>query len=143
MRAVVNTEYGGPDVLRVREVERPVPARDEVLVQVHATTVNRTDCGFRAPWPWFVRLIAGLRRPKRTILGTEFAGVVAEAGAAVTQFAVGDEVFGVNADRFGAHAEYLAVREATRYVETGQKTGNVVLVVRSGPDPSTGPRDHR
>ena len=111
MRAVVNTEYGGPDVLQVVDVERPVPADDEVLVEVHATTVNRTDCGFRAPWPWFIRLFAGLRRPKRTILGSEFAGVVAEVGSAVTEFAVGDEVFGVNADRFGAHAEYLCVRE--------------------------------
>ena len=110
MRAVVNTEYGGPDVLRVVAVDRPVPAADEVLVEVHATTVNRTDCGFRAAWPWFIRLFAGLRRPRRTILGTEFAGVVAETGSAVTQFAVGDEVFGVNADRFGAHAEYVRVR---------------------------------
>jgi NADPH:quinone reductase-like Zn-dependent oxidoreductase len=112
MRAVVNTEYGGSDVLRILDVERPVPADNEVLVEVHATTVNRTDSGFRAPSPWFIRLFAGLRRPKRTVLGTEFAGVVAEAGAAVTEFAVGDEVFGVNADRFGAHAEYLCVRES-------------------------------
>ncbi len=110
MRAVVNATYGGPEVLRVMDVERPVPADDEVLVQVHATTVNRTDCGFRAPWPWFIRLFAGLRRPRRTILGSEFAGVVVEVGPAVSQFAVGDEVFGVNADRFGAHAEYLRVR---------------------------------
>jgi NADPH:quinone reductase-like Zn-dependent oxidoreductase len=111
LRAVVNTEYGGPDVLRVVDVDRPIPRPDEVLVEVHATTVNRTDCGFRAPWPWFIRLFAGLRRPRRTILGSEFAGVVVEAGSAVTQFAVGDEVFGANADRFGAHAEYVRVRE--------------------------------
>ena len=82
MRAVVHTEYGGPDVLRVLDVERPVPAADEVLVEVHATTVNRTDCAFRAPWPWFMRLFAGLRRPRRTILGTEFAGIVAAVGSA-------------------------------------------------------------
>ena len=112
MRAVVNTEYGGPDVLRIVDVECPVPADDEVLVEVHATTVNRTDCGFRAPSPWFIRLFAGLRRPKRTILGSEFAGVVAAVGSAVREFSVGDEVFGVNADRFGAHAEYLCVRES-------------------------------
>ena len=112
MRAVVNTDYGGPDVLRILDVARPVPADDEVLVEVHATTVNRTDCGFRAAWPWFIRLFAGLRRPKRTILGSEFAGVVAEVGARVREFAVGDEVFGVNADRFGAHAEYVCVRES-------------------------------
>jgi NADPH:quinone reductase-like Zn-dependent oxidoreductase len=112
VRAVVNTEYGGPDVLRVVDVECPVPVDDEVLVEVHATTVNRTDCGFRAPWPWFIRLFAGLRRPKRTILGSEFAGVVAEVGSAVKEFSVGEQVFGVNADRFGAHAEYLCVRES-------------------------------
>ena len=111
MRAVVNTEYGGPDVLRVVDVERPVPRDDEVLVEVYATTVNRTDCGFRAPWPWFIRLFAGLRRPKRTILGSEFAGVVVEVGSVVNEFGVGDAVFGVNADRFGAHAEYLCVRQ--------------------------------
>jgi len=111
MRAVVNTEYGGPEVLRILEVEPPVPAADEVLVEVHATTVNRTDCGFRAPRPWFIRLFAGVRRPKHTILGTEFAGVVVEVGANVLEFAVGDEVFGVNANRFGAHAEYVCVRE--------------------------------
>jgi NADPH:quinone reductase-like Zn-dependent oxidoreductase len=112
MRAVVNTEYGGPDVLRILDVERPVPADNEVLVEVRATTVNRTDCGFRAPSPWFIRLFAGLRRPRRTILGSEFAGVVVEAGPAVREFAVGDEVLGVNADRLGAHAEYLCVRES-------------------------------
>ena len=111
MRAVVNTEYGGPDVLRVVDVDRPVPRDDEVLVEVHASTVNRTDCGFRAAWPWFIRFFAGLRRPKRTILGSEFAGVVAEVGSEVKEFSVGDEVFGVNADRFGAHAEYMCVRE--------------------------------
>ena len=110
MRAVVYNEYGGPEVLRVCEVDRPVPADDEVLVEVRATTVNRTDCGFRAPSPWFVRFFAGLRRPRRTILGSEFAGVVVGCGSSVTGFAVGDEVFGVNADRFGAHAEYLCVR---------------------------------
>jgi NADPH:quinone reductase-like Zn-dependent oxidoreductase len=111
MRAVVNTEYGGPEVLRILEVEPPVPAADEVLVEVHATTVNRTDCGFRAPRPWFIRVFAGVRRPKHTILWTEFAGVVVEVGANVLEFAVGDEVFGVNANRFGAHAEYVCVRE--------------------------------
>jgi NADPH:quinone reductase-like Zn-dependent oxidoreductase len=110
MRAVVHTRYGDPEVLHVAEVERPSPKDDEVLVRVRATTVNRTDCGFRDPRPFFVRFFSGLLRPKYPILGSEFAGDVAEVGAAVTGFAVGDEVFGVNADRFGAHAEYLRVR---------------------------------
>jgi NADPH:quinone reductase-like Zn-dependent oxidoreductase len=98
-------------VLRLAELERPSPRDDEVLVRVHATTVNRTDCGFRQPRPFFVRLFSGLRRPRRRILGTEFAGEVEAVGGAVTEFAPGDRVFGVNADRFGAHAEFLCVRE--------------------------------
>jgi len=110
MRAVVHTEYGPPSVLRVEEVERPVPKDDEVLVEVHATTVNRTDCGFRDPRPFFIRLFSGLLRPKHRILGTEFAGEVEAVGALVNEFKVGDHVFGVNANRFGAHAEYLRVR---------------------------------
>ena len=112
MRAVVHTEYGPPSVLRIADVARPTPAPDEVLVRVHATTVNRTDCGFRRPEPFFVRVFSGLRRPKQPILGTEFAGVVEAIGASVTQFRPGDRVFGVNADRFGAHAEFVCVRES-------------------------------
>jgi NADPH:quinone reductase-like Zn-dependent oxidoreductase len=89
----------------------PVPAGDEVLVRVHASTVNRTDSGFRRGKPFIVRFFSGLRQPKRQVLGTEFAGVVETVGPAVTEFAVGDEVFGVNADGFGAHAELLCVRQ--------------------------------
>ena len=111
MRAVVHDRYGPPEVLRVAEVERPAPEEDEVLVRVRATTVNRTDCGFRRPRPFFARLFAGPRRPRRQILGTEFAGEVEAVGAAVTEFAVGERVFGVNEQRFGAHAEFVCVRE--------------------------------
>lgn len=110
MRAVVHEQYGPPSVLRVADVARPTPAADEVLVRVNATTVNRTDCGFRRPEPFFVRAFSGLRRPKRPILGTEFAGVVEAVGASVTQFRTGERVFGVNADHFGAHAEFVCVK---------------------------------
>jgi NADPH:quinone reductase-like Zn-dependent oxidoreductase len=110
MRAVVYEKYGDPDVLRVREVERPVPADDEVLVRIHATTVNRTDCGWRQGKPFFARYFTGLRRPKREILGSELAGVVEAAGRAVTGFEVGDRVFG--ASGFGAHAELICMRES-------------------------------
>jgi NADPH:quinone reductase-like Zn-dependent oxidoreductase len=108
MRAVVCDRYGPPEVLRLDEVERPVPKDGEVLVRVHATTVNRTDCGFRAAKPFFSRAFTGLLRPKQRIPGMELAGVVEAAGPAVTEFTVGDEVFGV---RSGAHAEYVCVRE--------------------------------
>jgi NADPH:quinone reductase-like Zn-dependent oxidoreductase len=96
-------------VLRVAEVERPVPKDDEVLVRVHASTVTRTDTGLRGAEYPFTRLITGVRRPKRTTAGLEFAGVVEEVGTGVTEFRVGDEVFGIEG---GAHAEYVAVRES-------------------------------
>jgi NADPH:quinone reductase-like Zn-dependent oxidoreductase len=108
MRAIVHDEYGPPDVLRLAEVERPEPQDDEILVKVHATTVTRTDCGLRGAKPFFVRFFTGLRRPKQKILGMEFAGEVEAAGAAVTEFEVGDAVFGVKG--FGANAEFVCVR---------------------------------
>ena len=84
MRAVVYDRYGPPDVLRVEDVERPVPKADEILVKVHASTVNRTDCGWRRAKPFFTRFFLGVRRPKRKILGMELAGEVEAVGAAVT-----------------------------------------------------------
>ena len=111
MKAVVHDRYGPPEVLRLADIDQPVPGDDEVLVRVRATTVNRTDCGFRSGKPFIVRPFSGLTRPKRPVLGTELAGVVEAVGSAVTEFAVGDEVFGVNADKFGAHAEYIRMRE--------------------------------
>jgi NADPH:quinone reductase-like Zn-dependent oxidoreductase len=121
MRAVVHDRYGPPDVLRLEEVERPVPKEDEVLVKIHATTVNRTDTGFRSAEYLISRFFTGLLRPKRKILGSEFAGEVEAVGAAVSQFAVGDRVFGIKGyfskvprdpSSFGAHAEFTCMREA-------------------------------
>src|SRR3990170_1725060 len=110
MRAVVYDRYGPPEVLRLEDVERPEPKEDEVLVRIHATTVTRTDCGMRGAEPFFARIFTGLRRPKRRILGMELAGEVEAVGAAVSEFEVGDEVFGVKG--FGAHAEYVCIRES-------------------------------
>jgi NADPH:quinone reductase-like Zn-dependent oxidoreductase len=111
MRAAVHTRYGPPDVVAVIDVDPPPIGDHDVLVRVHASTVNRTDCGFRAGHPWIVRLFSGLRRPKATILGCEFAGVIDAAGAGVASFAAGDRVFGFGEDRFGGHAELLAFPE--------------------------------
>jgi NADPH:quinone reductase-like Zn-dependent oxidoreductase len=110
MRAVVYDRYGPPDVLRLEDVERPVPKEDEVRVKIHATTVNRTDCGLRSADPFISRFFTGLRRPRRKILGMELAGEVEAVGAAVTEFEVGDHVFGVKG--FGAHAEFVCIRES-------------------------------
>jgi len=109
MRAVVHDPYGSPDVLRLEEVARPVPGRAEVLVRVRATTVNRTDCHRRAAEPFAWRLAAGLRRPRRQILGSELAGQVAAAGSAVSEFAAGDQVFGLSPWTLGAHAEFVCM----------------------------------
>jgi NADPH:quinone reductase-like Zn-dependent oxidoreductase len=109
MRAVLQERYGPPEILRIAEVDRPVPTSNEVLVRVHATTVNRTDTHLRAAEPFLWRFLAGFRRPKQRIAGREFAGEVAAVGAAVTEFAVGDRVFGVRA---GSNAEFVCVREA-------------------------------
>jgi NADPH:quinone reductase-like Zn-dependent oxidoreductase len=111
MRAAVRTRYGPPDVVRVVEVEKPAAKDHEVLVRVHATTVNRTDCGVRAAKPFIYRFFLGLRRPRLTVLGNEFAGQVEEVGAGVTSFKVGDRVFGFSGTWFGAHAEYLTMAE--------------------------------
>jgi NADPH:quinone reductase-like Zn-dependent oxidoreductase len=110
MRAIVYKRYGPPEVLRLVDVERPIPEDDEVRVKIHATTVTRTDCGWRAAKPFFARYFTGLRRPKQKILGMEFAGEVEEVGSAVSEFDVGDEVFGVKG--FGANAEFVCVRES-------------------------------
>jgi NADPH:quinone reductase-like Zn-dependent oxidoreductase len=109
MRAVVCDRYGPPEVQRLVEVELPVPTDEEALIRIHATTVNRTDCGWRGAHPFFVRFFLGLRRPKRRILGGELAGEIAVVGKRVTEFAVGDRVFGVSG--FGAHAEYVCLRQ--------------------------------
>jgi NADPH:quinone reductase-like Zn-dependent oxidoreductase len=115
MRAAVHTSYGPPDVVRIAEVDKPTPRNNQVLVKVHATTVNRTDAGFRAGKPRIVRLFTGLIRPKVAVLGNEFAGEIEAVGRDVTSFLVGNRVFGYSGlqhgSRFGAHAEYLAMPE--------------------------------
>ncbi|MEO9248789.1 NAD(P)-dependent alcohol dehydrogenase [Citricoccus nitrophenolicus] len=98
-------------MVHVRQVPEREPAAGEVLVRVHTTTVNRTDCAYRAAHPWFMRALTGLRRPRRTVLGTEYAGEVIGVGEGAVDLTVGDQVFGYNEGRFGAHAELLAVPE--------------------------------
>jgi len=109
MRAVVFDRYGPPEVLRIEDVEQPTPKDDEVLVKVHATTVTRTDCGFRGAEPFFTRIFTGLLRPKFRTPGMELAGEVVAIGSDVKEFVVGDEVFGLRGH--GANAEYVCVRE--------------------------------
>ena len=107
--------YGPPEVVHIAEVEKPAPQDGEILVRVHATTVNRTDCGVRSAHPFVARFFYGLGRPRARVPGNEFAGEVEAAGPGVTSFRAGDPVFGFNAGfgargEFGAHAEHLVTR---------------------------------
>jgi NADPH:quinone reductase-like Zn-dependent oxidoreductase len=121
MKAVVYDRYGPPDVLRIEEVDRPVPRDDEFLVRVRATTVNRLDCHTREAnrsnglvISGVSRLVSGILRPRQRILGSEFAGEVEAAGPAVSMFGVGNRVFGNTGLGFGTHAEFTCVPETAR-----------------------------
>ena len=113
MKAIIYTKYGPPDVLKLKEVEKPTPGNNEVLVKVFATTVNRTDSATIRAIPFFARIITGLLKPKKQTPGTEFAGEVEEIGkdVTVTSLKVGDRVFGFDEQGSGAHAQYLKITE--------------------------------
>ena len=108
MRAAVRDRYGPPDVLRLEDVPAPQPGEGEVLVRVHVSTVNRTDCAYLGGTPFFLRLFSGLK-PRARILGTELAGVVEEIGPGVAEFSPGDRVFAYVEGTFGAHAELVVI----------------------------------
>ena len=111
MKVATIVRYGSPGVIEVRDVPAPVPGPDEVLVQVHAATVNRTDCG-ELLHPTLIRLLTGTGRSRRNILGMDFAGTVAAVGAAASLFQPGDRVFGMCGFRNdGAQAEYFCMPE--------------------------------
>ena len=114
MKAVVYDRYGPPEVLRIADVPKPRPQDDEVLVKIRASGVTRSDAHLRAGTPRVARISSGLRGPKRRILGHEFAGEVEATGGAVSEFTVGERVFGALpylALTTGAHAEYLSIPE--------------------------------
>jgi NADPH:quinone reductase-like Zn-dependent oxidoreductase len=111
VKAAVNTRYGGPDVVEVREVPTPEAGPGDVLIRVIASTVSRTDRETLRAHPFFARAFTGLRRPRRTVLGMDFAGEIAAVGACVTSFKTGDRVFGLTPGGYGGHAEYLVMSE--------------------------------
>lgn len=111
MKAIVHTKYGPPEVASVREVPKPFPKDHEILVKVYASTVNRTDAGFRSAEYFITRFWSGLFKPKLQTLGCEFAGVVEDTGKLVHTFSKGDKVFGFNDKSFGGHGEYLTIAE--------------------------------
>ena len=111
MKALIYTKYGPPDVLQLKEVGKPVPGDNEVLIKVYATTVNRTDCATIRAKPFFARIITGLFNPKKQIPGTEFAGKVEAVGKRITSLKVGDKVFGFDDQGSESHAQYMTITE--------------------------------
>ena len=114
MRAAVSLRFGPPEVVRVCDVPVPKPSKDDVRVAVHSTTVNRTDCHYRSGRPLLMHAVAGWRRPRATVLGTEYAGVVEDLGPGAEGIARGDRVFGWIEGRFGAHAVQTTLTEHRR-----------------------------
>jgi NADPH:quinone reductase-like Zn-dependent oxidoreductase len=111
VKAAIYEKYGPPDVLQLKEVEKPTPRDNEILVKVHATTVNRTDNATIKAIPFFARLVTGLFKPKKQTPGTEFAGEIEAVGKNVSSLRVGDKVFGFDDQGSGSHAQYLTISE--------------------------------
>jgi NADPH:quinone reductase-like Zn-dependent oxidoreductase len=115
MKAVVYTKYGSPDVLQLKEVDKPIPRNDEVLIKVYAAEATKTDCelrsfNFQVKWFWLpLRIAMGLIKPKKQILGGYFAGEVESVGKDVSKFKKGDQIFGTTKLRLGAYGEYVCL----------------------------------
>ncbi len=111
MKAIVHKKYGSPDVLELKEVEKPTLAENEVLIKVFAATVNRTDCAMLRAKPFIMRFLTGLLKPNQPVLGTDFAGQIESVGKNVSSLKVGDKVFGFDDNGLSSHAQYMTLSE--------------------------------
>jgi len=121
MKAVVYEKYGSPEVLELREINKPIPGDNEVLVKIHAASIQQTDIRFRTGTPMMARLLSGLFKPKNQILGCDYSGVVEATGENITEYSIGDEVYGSLDKRTGTHAEYITVST----MEVSRKPRNI------------------
>jgi NADPH:quinone reductase-like Zn-dependent oxidoreductase len=111
MKAAVRAKYGSPDVLEIKNMEKPTPKDNEILIRVHAATVNRTDCGILWGKPFIIRFFTGLSKPKLPVTGTDFAGEIEAAGQNVVSYKRNDRVFGFHDNGLGSHSQYMISRE--------------------------------
>lgn len=121
MKALVYTEYGGPGVLRIKEIEKPLPKDDEVLIKIHAVSINDWDLGL-LHGDFINRMLNGLRKPKRTILGSDIAGRIEAVGKNISKFKIGDEVYGDLSGRWGGFAEYVCAPEKALAIKPAAMT---------------------
>jgi NADPH:quinone reductase-like Zn-dependent oxidoreductase len=121
MKASVYNKYGNSEVLEIREIEKPKPKTDEILVTVRATTVNRTDCAMLKAKPYIMRLFTGLTKPRNPILGTDFAGTIEEVGEEIKNYKIGDCVFGFNDLGVSSHAEYMCISKKKAWSQIPEK----------------------
>ena len=122
MKAVICTKYGSPEVLQIQEVEKPIPKNNQILIKIVATAVNSGDVRVRSLdvngfLKVIMRLVLGISKPRKPILGTVFSGVVETVGDIVSKFKVGDKVFGMTGFNFGTYAEYIAINQDSNVLE--------------------------
>ncbi len=115
MKAAIRRKYGSPSAIQIEHIERPVPKENEILIKIHYATVNRTDCANLTAKPFIMRFVLGSFKPRKVILGTDFAGEVVSIGKQVSLFSVGDKVFGFNDTGAETHAEYVSVAQQNAY----------------------------
>lgn len=143
MKAIVHRRYGGPEVLALEELPVPVPGADEVLMKVGAVAVTAADCAIRAADPFIARLAAGLRRPKRPVLGSEVAGEVVAVGSRVTGVSRGDRIVGAAGLPMGGYAEYICLpADGVAAIPAGLTDEDVVAVTEGGLTALPFLRDH-
>lgn len=122
MKAIICTKYGSPEVLQIQEVKKPCPKKDQLLIKIVATAVNSGDVRVRSFdidgfWRIIMRLVLGIAKPRKAILGNVFSGVVETVGDQVSKFKVGDKVFGMTGFEFGTYAEYIAISQNGNVIE--------------------------
>lgn len=134
MKAAVYEQYGPPETVKVIDINKPKPDRDEVLIKVITSTVNRTDCGFRSAEYFISRFFSGLFRPKYKVLGSEFAGIIEETGSEVSEFKIGDRVLVYGATGAIGSAAVQLLKHFGTHVTAVVNTKNVELIRSTGVD---------